>query len=464
MTPGARRLPAEKGRRFWRGSVMLAALQATTAFSQASLDQIQGLEEQRNRLFQQIAPGIVSVAVVHSSIPAWAMASIERCANECRLQPWRCGELSDEELDQWRGWCDSFLSHTEANLLRGTPSAAPERVADWKAFLTRNLEEWKATLAGFVGDNQKSLDQFLEVLSKHLGGLGDHLEKIHARALRPLTLRQGTGFVVSKGHVVTTMDVARIKSDFESLRIWSDAQVAYSTGEIVGTDPETNVALIRLASPGAELLPSVRLDPNRMAMPGDFVYAFWHAFSQPASMRTGEITGGLRKVPFFDCATFLETSLPTSPGTLGAPLVNLEGQLIGMGTVFMAQGSMSEITYALPAPQLLSVVDQIKNHGIVQRGKLGVMISEFQSDDRLGKKVVVQSVEPESTASRHGILPGDVIVAINDEVIHCRMHLQTCLSKYQPEQDLVLDLNRPAAGPVRVALQLDPLPPAISAR
>lgn len=458
MTQGARRLPVQDGRWMWWSGALSALLHASVAFSQASLDELQALQAQRNELFRRISPGIVSVAVVHNSIPAWAMASIERCANECRLQPWRCGDLSDEELDQWRGWCDSFLSYTEANLLRGIPSSSPEQVDDWRAFLARNLEEWKSSLSGILEDKRKSLDQFLEVLSKHLSGLGDHLEKIHARTLRPLTLRQGTGFVVAKGHVVTTLDVARLKSDFESLRVWSDAQVAYSTGEIVGTDPETNVALIRLSSPGAELMPSIELDPNKMAQPGDFVYAFWHAFSQPASMRTGEITGGLRKVPFFDCATFLETSLPTSPGTLGAPIVNLQGQLVGMGTVFMAQGTMSEVTYALPAPQLLSVVDQIKNQGEVHRGKLGVMISEFQSDDHLGKKVVVQSVEPESTASKHGIQPGDVIVAINNEVIHCRMHLQTCLSKYQPDQELVLDLNRPASGPIRVALQLDPIP------
>jgi len=233
--------------------------------------------------------------------------------------------------------------------------------------------------------------------------------------------------------------------------------VQYSTGEVIGQDPETNVAVIRLASPGSELLPTINFNSDKATQVGDFVYAFWHAFSQPLSMRTGEVTGVLRKIPFFHCATFLETSLPTSPGTLGAPLVNLDGDFVGMGTVYMAQGSMTEVTFALPSLLLLSVVDQIRKDGIVKRGKLGVFVNELADSGSDGKKVVVKEVEPNSTAARHGLQVGDVIKSVNDVPIHCKMHLLANLSRFKPTDEIVLTIDR-HGQPTRISLDLDPMP------
>lgn len=440
-------------------TVLLALIQTLvvngTAWSQTPLDSIKALQEQRNQLFQKISPGIVSIELVHRSLPAWELAQIERWANEFRLQPWRFGNLSEEEAEMWRNWCDTFLMGLEARISEGKFETESDSPNEWKDLLQDFLEEWQTRERGFlVGGNEAAFDRFTKAISDQISLLH---EKVQNFSFKPLPVRQMTGFMVDKGVAVTTLDIARHKGPYDNIRVWSDALVQYSTGEVIGQDPETNVAVIRLSSPGSELLPTINFNSDKSARIGDFMFAFWHAFSQPLSMRTGEVTGTLRKIPFFHCATFLETSLPTSPGTLGAPLVNLDGDFIGMGTVFMAQGSMTEVTFALPAPILLTVVDQIRKDGSVQRGKLGVFVNEIADSDHDGKKVVVREVEPDSTAARHGLQVGDVILSVNDEPIHCKMHLLANLSRFKPKQEIILTVDR-HGQPTRISLDLDPMP------
>lgn len=435
--------------------------QGANAEAQSSAEVVRSIQDLGNDLYRKVAPGIVSVEVVQTSIPAWAIASLEQCANQCRLQPWRRGDLSEDEMEQWRGWCDSFLSHTETKLSQGGPLPKSEDVKDWHAFFKETLDEWVQAEKSVRDDQQVSFKRFGEVLSGYIAKLGDHLEQLNLSQVKPLTLRQTTGFVIDKGLVVTTMDVARLKNPYERIRVWSDSLVAYSTGEVKGQDTDTNLALIQLQGNGANLLPTVTYNPEKSPRVGDFVYAFWHAFGQPVSMRSGEISGVLRKVPFFPCATFLETSLPTSPGTLGAPLVNLDGELVGMGTVYMAQGSMSEITFALPAQQLMGVAGQLRDKGVVQRGRLGIYVYEVSDTGHQGKKVVVKEVEPESTAARHGVKSGDVIVSVNKEPIRCKMTLIASLSRFKANDMIVLEVDR-QGQPSNIELDLDPMPPLAS--
>ncbi len=440
-------------------AVLLALIPALAysgiSYSQTTLDSIRALQEHRNELFQKISPGIVSIELVHRSLPAWELAQIERWANEFRLQPWRFGNLSDEESELWRNWCDAFLMEMENRISKGKIDAGSESPSNLKDFLHDNLQEWQARERTFlVSGNEDSFDRFTKAIGEQVVRLHDQVQNF---SFKPLPVRQMTGFIVDKGIAVTTLDIARHKGPYDNIRVWSDALVQYSTGEVIGQDPETNVAVIRLASPGSELLPTINFNSDKATQVGDFVYAFWHAFSQPLSMRTGEVTGVLRKIPFFHCATFLETSLPTSPGTLGAPLVNLDGDFVGMGTVYMAQGSMTEVTFALPSLLLLSVVDQIRKDGIVKRGKLGVFVNELADSGSDGKKVVVKEVEPNSTAARHGLQVGDVIKSVNDVPIHCKMHLLANLSRFKPTDEIVLTIDR-HGQPTRISLDLDPMP------
>lgn len=442
-------------------ALVLVAVQVTAQEQPSPFDHLRALQQVKQEMYQKIAPGIVSVELVHKSVPAWAVSTLERCADECRSQPWKCGNITEAELGLWQEWGDSFLRHAEQQIQTGgLPVSGTGEAVTWKSFLDQTLTEWEATIgSNETAANQSALQHFQEALSTHMGKLADRLGQIESRALRPIVLKQSTGFVIDPGVIVTTFDLARNKTHYEQIRVWSDAQVAYSTGEIVGQDPETNLVVIRLKGPGETLQPTIQISPEAEASIGDFVYAFWHAFGQPVSMRSGEVTGILRKVPLFECATFLETSLPTSPGTLGGPIVNLNGELVGMGSVFMIQGSMSEITYALPNNQLRFVVNQIRKTGVVQRGRLGVFVDEQLETEGDGREVVITRVDPDSAAARHGLQAGDIITAVNDEPVHCRMTLVSNLMKYRPMEAIDLLINREGRE-VHVSLGLDPVSPS----
>ncbi len=419
---------------------------------------LQSVQALRKDLLNKIAPGIVSVELVHSGLPAWEMAQIERWSNECRLQPGRCGGIPDQEAEQWRDWCDSFLMEIETQMSQGKVSDGGGSMGDWQNFLRQMLSDWQTRERPFLIEGlESSFDKFIALLGEQITKFDSQIADFKDAPMKPVPLHQNTGFVIDKGLVVTTFDAARHLGPYNHIRVWSDAQVQYSTGEVIGQDPETNVALIRLSSPGAELLPTISLEKMKSAEVGDFALAFWHAFSQPLSMRMGEITGVLRKIPTFHYATFLETSFPTSPGTLGAPLVNLDGELLGMSTVFMTQGTMTEVTFALPSEQLADVITQLRSEGSIQRGKLGVSVSELVSTDHQSRRVVVKTVEPNSSAARYGVKSGDVILSVNDEPIHCKTHLIANLSRYKPKEQIVLEVLRQGQSQ-RISVDLDPTP------
>lgn len=424
--------------------------------SQNASEYLKSIQSLRKDLFARISPGVVSVELIHRSLPAWEMAEIERWSNECRLQSGRGGQLSDQEAEQWREWCDSFLAEVETQMAGSNDSVAGGSVGDWQNFLRQMLSDWQTRERPFLVDGQDaSFHKFAAMLGEQITRFDSQVAGVKNVSMKPVPLHQNTGFLIDKGLVVTTFDVARHRGPYDGIRIWSDAQVQYSTGEVIGQDPETNIALIRLSSPGAELTPTIQLAADKTPEVGDFVFAFWHAFSQPLSMRSGEVTGVLRKIPTFHYATFFETSLPTSPGTLGAPLVNLDGELLGMGTIFMAQGAMTEVTFALTTQQILDVAGQLRSEGLVKRGKLGVSVSEQVSADHTSKQVVVKSVEPDSSAARFGVQSGDVIISVNEEPIHCKMHLIANLSRYKPNDQIVLKVLR-QGQPQEISVGLDP--------
>jgi S1-C subfamily serine protease len=437
--------------------VMVGTSLSMPSPGQDALEYLKSIQTLRKDLFNQISPGVVSVELVHSSLPAWELAQIERWSNECRLQPWRSGGISDQEAEQWRDWCDSFLTEIETQMTEGKLGDVGGSAGDWQNFIRQMLSDWQSRERPFLVEGQEaSFHKFIALLGEQITVFDTQIAGFKDAPMKPVPLHQNTGFIIDKGLVVTTFDVARHTGPYNHIRVWSDAQVQYSTGEVIGQDPETNVALIQLSSPGAELLPTIHLEKAKSAEIGDISIAFWHAFSQPLSMHMGDVTGVLRKVPTFHCATFLETSFPTSPGTLGAPLISLDGSLLGMSTIFMTQGTMTEVTFALPSEQLLDVVSQLRQNGSVKRAKLGVSVSESVSDDHTSKKVVVKDVEPNSCAARYGVRAGDVIVAVNNEPIHCKTHLIANLSRRKPNEQIVLEVLR-AGQSTQIPVDLDPM-------
>ena len=422
-----------------------------------SVEVLQALEEVKKSLHERIADGVVTVELVRRDLPSGLLSALERCTTEAQVAPWRRGSITDGELQIWHTWCDSFLNFIENDLFGLSEKGTLPTIEDWSAYFGRVFDDWASQGPAGAEEIQETFSRFTEGLKANLDGLGKTLERIGVHRGNPVILRQSTGFLIDKGTVVTTKDVARGLTDNDRIRVYSSKQVAYSTGEVLGDDPETSIAVIRLASPGSDLEPTIKFPKEDEPPVGSFVFTFYHAFHQLSlSMRTGEITGVNRQVPIFHCATFHETSLPTSPGTLGAPLVNLNGELVGMGNVFMAQGTMSEITFAVPALQLRAAADQIIQNGCVSRGCMGVYLNETVRKGQSGRVVVVSGLVPNSPASRSGIRNGDIILALNGKEVHCRTSLLSALSHYRPNDMITLALERNDES-LTVQLPLAPL-------
>jgi len=439
-------------------SVSSLALAQGNPELQSSLSTLRALENVKKDLHERIADGIVTVQLVRRDLPTGLLSALERCTSEAQIVSWRRGEINEAERDQWRQWCNSFLSQAERELLALHAERASDDPAGWDSFLGRSFQTWIARAEVEYGSKDESFRKFRERLNARLVRLSGTLERMRMPRGQPVILRQSTGFLVDKGIVVTTRDVARIQNPNEWVRVYSGKQIAYSTGEVLGCDNETSIAVIRLASPGSSLESTIPFPEAQNTSIGTFVFSFYHAFNQLSlSMRTGEVTGTDRELPFFHGATFLETSIPTSPGTLGAPLVDSEGQLVGMGNLFMCQGTMSEITYALPADQLRSVVNQILRNGRVERGCIGVYLKEVPCLDGSQKHVLVTGVVPGSAASEGGVQPGDIITALDGNSVHCRTSLLSALSRYKVNDRVTLMIQR-KNQPMSLQLCLVPLP------
>lgn len=425
--------------------------------AEGSLQILEALEEVKQSLHKRVADGVVTVELVRRDLPSGLLSALERCTTEAQVSPWRHGKITDGELKLWHTWCDSFLTFIEKDLFGMSEQGALPAVEDWSAYFGRVFDAWVSEASAGTEEVQETFARFTEGLKANLDRLGRKLERNGVPKKHPVILRQSTGFLIDRGIVVTTKDLARGLTVNDRIRVYSSKQVAYSTGEILGDDPETSIAVIRLASPGCELEPTVKFPIEDEPAVGSFVFTFYHAFNQLSlSMRTGEITGVNRQVPIFHCATFHETSLPTSPGTLGAPLVNLKGDLVGMGNVFMAQGTMSEITFAVPASQLRVAADQIIQRGCATRGCIGVYLNEAVREGRTGRIVIVSGLVPDGPASRNGIRSGDIILSLNGKDVHCRMSLLSALSHYRANDMITLAIER-NDRPVTVKLPLAPL-------
>ncbi len=419
---------------------LLPALTVST-WAEGGLEYFKNLQEVRREIFAKTAPGVLRVELVHRSMPAYLLNNLNRCTSECEFKPWQRGEISDEEASMWQNWCQSFMDFSDTRF-RATLQSETDTVV-WHDSLRNVFADWLVkTRLNADESSRPTLDRFSARLNEHVTVLADDLERKSAISPKPMVRDQGTGVLIRKGVLVTTHTLARGITNQDWIRVWSDEQVAYSTGELVGGDPDTNLAVFRLSGPAAELEPIGSGDDEIKPQVGDFVFFFCHPFNQGLSMQTGEITSLYNRLPFFNCASFHSTSFPTSPGTLGGPIVDLEGRLVGINTLYMGQGNMSEITYTLPVDSLNACVDQILDKGHVERGRLGVFLNDFHCKIGHHTRVSVLKVLPNSAAEEGGIHEGDVINAINGKNVNCRMEVVSLLYQSPPSQPINFEIDR----------------------
>ncbi len=216
------------------------------------------------------------------------------------------------------------------------------------------------------------------------------------------------GLALTNHHVISQADEIRVTlHDGRTLK-----------AELVGADPETDVAVLRLPTEGLSALPLGDSDRLRV---GDFVVAIGTPFGLRQTVTSGIVSGlGRSGLGIEGYESFIQTDASINPGNSGGPLVNLRGELVGINTAILAPGGGNiGIGFAIPIAMARSIMDQILAHGSVSRGLFGVAVQDLTPDLARAMGIsarqgaVVTAVEPGSAAAEAGVAEGDAILKID---------------------------------------------------
>ena len=229
----------------------------------------------------------------------------------------------------------------------------------------------------------------------------------------------GTGFVIrADGYIVTNNHVI---TDVDKIEVhFSDDTILEA--EIVGRDPKTDVALIKVEPKGdLAALPFGNSDAMR---PGDWVVAIGNPFGLEHTVTAGIVSAKHRQINRDDSRRFddfIQTDAAINPGNSGGPLLNLSGEVVGINTAINPQANT--IGFAIPINIAKTILPQLESRGRVSRGYLGVRIRPvnetfeelLELDERSG--ALVDGVEPDSPAAKAGIQRYDVIVEFDGQSV-----------------------------------------------
>lgn len=250
----------------------------------------------------------------------------------------------------------------------------------------------------------------------------------------------GSGVILSSdGYIVTNNHVI---DGAERLEVTLNDNSIYNA-KVVGTDPSTDVALLKIE---AENLPVIPVGDSDALKVGEWVLAVGNPFGFTSTVTTGIVSAKARSVGSaamgrpMGIESYIQTDAAVNPGNSGGALVNINGELVGINTAIYSQtGNYVGYSFAIPSSIVTKIVTDIKQFGTVQRGVLGVAFAELTP--QLAKEkgitatndgILVGEVVDRSAAMEAGIKPGDVIVAINNAPTHNTAQLQGEISKYRP--------------------------------
>lgn len=231
----------------------------------------------------------------------------------------------------------------------------------------------------------------------------------------------GSGFVISEdGYILTNHHVVDQATEIQVL--FADRREYTAT--IVGSDRRSDLALLKI---DATDLPTLRFAEADELRAGDWVLAIGSPFGLDYSVTAGIVSAIGRSIPTEkgeNYVPFIQTDVAINPGNSGGPLFNLDGEVVGINSqIYSRSGGSIGLSFSIPTSVALTVVDQLKKNGTVQRGWLGVVMQDVDKalaeSLELGKPqgALINAVEPDGPADDAGIVPGDVIVRFNGQPI-----------------------------------------------
>ena len=229
----------------------------------------------------------------------------------------------------------------------------------------------------------------------------------------------GSGFIVSPdGYIVTN---AHVVDGAKTVTVKLTDRREF-TAKVVGADKRTDIALLKIDA--KKPLPALDLSNPPPAKQGEWVIAIGSPFGFENSVSAGIVSGVHRALPGGQMTPFIQTDVAVNPGNSGGPLLNAAGQVVGVNSqIYSRSGGFMGLSFAIPATVAANVAQQLKEHGHVNHGRLGIGIQgldqslaeSFDLPDSNG--ALVGTVEKDSPADKAGFKTGDVIRKINGQEV-----------------------------------------------
>ena len=254
------------------------------------------------------------------------------------------------------------------------------------------------------------------------------------------------GYIVTNNHVVANADTVEVTLNDNRSFI----------AEVIGTDPDTDLALIKINAAGLKYLSFVNSDHSRV---GEWVVAVGNPFNLTSTVTAGIISAKSRNINIINrrseegqnisIESFIQTDAAINPGNSGGALVDMSGGLLGINTAIASNtGSYNGYGFAVPSNIVSKVVEDLIKFGAVQRGWLGVSITSVNSQLakryslELNEGAYVNSFPANSAAKEAGLKEGDVITKINETPIRSSSALIETVGSHRPGDKLNVTVNR----------------------
>jgi serine protease Do len=260
----------------------------------------------------------------------------------------------------------------------------------------------------------------------HGNPFGDErFKEFFGRGQEPEQRRQaglGTGFIIDKTGLIITNN--HVVEDADTIKVKLKDEREFDA-KVVGRDPQTDLALIKIDAKGE--LPVASLGRSAELKVGEWVLAVGSPFGLEQTVTAGIVSAKGRAIGSGPYDDFIQTDASINPGNSGGPLVNLNGEVVGINTAIIAQGQ--GIGFAIPIDMATKIVAQLKDNGEVTRGWLGVNIQDLKGElaDYYGAKggegVLVTEVVPGNPAEKAGIKAKDIITAVDGEKVRTSREL-----------------------------------------
>jgi len=275
--------------------------------------------------------------------------------------------------------------------------------------------------------------------------------------------RQATGsgvIITEDGYIATNNHVI---DNASSITVVLEDKRKYEA-ELIGSDPETDLALLKIKEKDLAFLPFGNSDDIKV---GEWVVAVGNPFNLNSTVTAGIVSAKGRNINLlsrnsqYAIENFIQTDAVVNPGNSGGALVNTRGELIGINTAIASQtGSYAGYSFAVPVNIAKKILDDILKYGEVKRAMLGVQIRDITSDlakekgiDEI-KGVLVPSVVEGGAAEKAGIKDDDVILAIDGQEVNKASELQELISKYHPGDKVEVEINRGGKTMTKTAMLL----------